>query len=346
MPQDRYSSMSQNLREISAAPIMSAKATPDANPQERLWGYVFAALGTLLFSMKAIFVKLAYLPGGGLQPGDLEPITLMMLRMGFSLPIYILIGIIVYRRRAADTPPIGAKLILSTLAVGCLGYYVCAFLDFTGLQFITAQLERLLLFTYPGFVVILGAMFFGVAVTRISLACIALAYFGLLVIFVGGDIATGSHLLLGSALLITCAICFALFQLFAKPIISQMGALLFTCVSMCAASLGVFLHFAISNGGPAGMAQALSLPPRIFALGAAIAVFSTLLASFAVNLALGRIGAQATATIGMLSPVAVIVAAVTLLGEPFGWVDAFGTALTILGIGLYTWFDRRAKQPN
>lgn len=345
--------LAQNLREVSAAPLMSAGGAAEASGSALVWGYVFAAIGTVLFSMKAIFVKLAYLPidwgqGAGLEAGELAPITLLALRMGFALPAYILIGVIVARRRVrrgAHLPT--RRMILSAMGAGCIGYYTCSFLDFTGLQYITAQLERLLLFTYPGFVVILGALFFGARVTKASLACIALAYCGLAVIFAGGDIATGSNVALGSALLLACAVLFALFQLIAKPIISKMGSPLFTCISMGAASLGVFIHFLISNGGPSGAALALDLPMRVFALGAAIALFSTLLASFAVNLALGRIGAQATATIGMLSPIATVLAAVTLLGEPFGPIDALGTAITILGIGLYTYLDKRAgKTPR
>ena len=335
----------QNLRKVSAAPLLGARAAKASDKSRRLWGYIFAALGTVLFSMKAIFIKLAYMPGGGLEAGELAPITLMALRMGFALPVYIVIGVILARRKRARGEALPrVKTIAAVMVIGCLGYYICAFLDFTGLQYITAQLERLLLFTYPGFVVILGALFFGVKVRASALACIALAYSGLIVIFAGGDIASGSNVMLGSILLLSCAVLFALFQLLAKSFISQIGAPLFTCLSMIAATIGVCVHFMISNGSVEGMHEALTLPPRIYLLGAAIALFSTILASFAVNLALGRIGAQATATIGMLSPIAVVAAAVTVLGEPFGWVDAIGTGLTILGIGLYTYLDRKGAK--
>lgn len=335
----------QNLRKVSAAPLLSPPAAKSADKSRRLWGYIFAALGTVLFSMKAIFIKLAYMPGAGLAAGDLEPITLMVLRMGFALPIYIIIGVIIARRKRARGEALPRfKMVASVMAIGCLGYYICAFLDFTGLQYITAQLERLLLFTYPGFVVILGALFFGAKLRVSALACIALAYSGLIVIFAGGDIASGSNVMLGSILLLSCAILFALFQLCAKSFISQIGAPLFTCLSMIAATIGVCVHFIVSNDGAASMQQALTLPARIYILGAGIALFSTILASFAVNLALGRIGAQATATIGMLSPIAVVVVAVTILSEPFGWVDALGTGLTILGIGLYTYLDRKGDK--
>lgn len=341
--------MSTNLREIAAAPLLTPAT--ELTSGQRNWGYLMALIGAVGFSMKAIFVKLAYLPGGGLEANELDAITLLMLRMGFAVPVYIVIALYIgAKRRAAGQAPISLKLIAGSAVMGCTGYYLCAYLDFQGLKLITAQLERLLLFTYPAFVVILGALFFGGRINLTSLGCIALAYSGLGLVFARGDIATGEHVLLGSALLIACAFCFALFQLFAKPMINKIGSTPFTCAAMIASGAAIFLHFLISNlsGGGldgTGLIDALDLPPRLYIIGAVMAVFSTLIPSFLVNIALGRIGAQAVATIGMISPIATVIAAIVILGEPFGIYDALGTALTILGIGLYTWLDKRAAYP-
>jgi len=332
----------QNVRSMSAAPILA----PDIEftARQRGWGYVMAAVGAVLFSLKAIFIKLAYQPVDGLAENHLDVITLMAMRMGFSMPIYLIIGFWVVRQRKRNGQALPSKaLLLKASLLGLLGYYLCPYLDFAGLKLITAQLERLLLFTYPAFVLILGALFFGMRINAWGVLSIIIAYLGIVVVFVGGDIAIGVNVPLGSAFILICAFFFALYQLLAKSRIDKIGSLLFTCSAMSIAAIAVLVHFLATNISAGTLATALDLPPRIYLLGFAIALFSTLIPSFLINIALGRIGAQAVAMFGMLSPLATIVFAILWLGEPFGPLDALGTALTIFGIGLYTWFDKRAK---
>ncbi len=337
--------MSQNLREISAAPLLSAPIQRPLSGQG--WGYVFGAVGAILFSMKAIFVKLAYQPTQGMGENALDAITIMALRLGFSAPVYIVILWILIRkaRKRGDNLP-RRRMFAATALLGMLGYYVCAWLDIEGLKYITAQLERLLLFTYPVFVFVLGAMFFGKPLSLKAIAAILIAYSGIAVIFMGGDIATGQNVLLGSAMVLICAFAFAVFQLLAKPMIGQLGSLMFTCTAMLGAGFMIFLHFFIQNTHAGTLSSVWDMPPRIYMLGIALAFLSTLMPSFLVNIAIGRIGPQAVAALGMMSPIATIIFAVMWVGEPFGLFDALGTMLTICGIALYTWFDRRQNQPK
>jgi drug/metabolite transporter (DMT)-like permease len=333
----------QNIRSMQGAPLVSDE-TRVLSSKQRGWGYAMAALGAVLFSMKAIFIKLAYQPGGDLAANEIEVITLMALRMGFAVPVYIFIGWWVIKKRYKEGKPLPPKgLIVKSVLLGLVGYYLCPYLDFSGLKYITAQLERLLLFTYPAFVLIMGSLFFGKKISLWGGLSIIIAYLGIAVIFIGGDIATGVNVPLGSALVLGCAFFFALYQLLAKPLIDKVGSSLFTCAAMTMAATVVLAHFVTTNIASGSLSTALDLPPRIYILGAAIALFSTLIPSFLVNIALGRIGAQAVAMFGMLSPLATIAIAIVWLGEPFGVLDAFGTALTIFGIGLFTWFDKRAK---
>ncbi len=308
-------------------------------------GIIFAGVGAALFSLKAILIKLAYMSD---QAGslDVDAITLMALRMAFALPVYLFIfGALLRKRKRQATPKtLPPRAVISALMLGCLGYYICPYLDFNGLKFITAQLERLLLFTYPAFVLILGALFFGAALSLRSASLAMLAYVGIGIIYLGGDIATGDNVALGSALILGCAVLFALFQLLAKPLIAALGAGLFTCLSMMAASAAVLTHFTVQNAVAGTLGQALDLPPRIWLIGAAIAIMSTIIPSFLVNLAIGRIGPQTVSMIGMISPIVTIGFAVYLLGEPFGGVDALGTGLTIFGIGAYSWYSGRERR--
>lgn len=171
--------MKSNLRETLSAPVI------DGTVEETkiAWGaVVLGVLAAVLYSLKAVFVKLAYLPSEGVTE-QLPPITLMMLRLGFSFPVYLVILVWVWRKAAVK--PTLRQCGLAMLA-GVLAYYVCTWLDFTGLKFITAQLERLLLFTYPAFVILFGALFFGGRLTVWGVAAVALAYSGLAVVFIGG----------------------------------------------------------------------------------------------------------------------------------------------------------------
>ena len=108
----------------------------------------------------------------------------------------------------------------------------------------------------------------------------------------------------------------------------------------------IFLHFTLENMVLGEVSDVLNLPLRIWILGIALAFFSTLLPSFMVNMALSKIGPQATSAVGMIAPISTIALAIIILGEPFGLIDALGTAITVFGIGLYTYFDQRSIQPN
>ena len=320
--------MKSNLRETLAAPSFEASASD----KRLVWGGVILGLvAAILYSLKAVFVKLAYLPTEGLAE-QVPPITLMMLRLGFSFPVYLVILAWVWRR--AETKP-SVRQICLAMGTGIIAYYLCTLLDFTGLQYITAQLERLLLFTYPAFVILFGALFFGGTLTRWGVGAVALAYAGLVIVFIGGDITQSSNLWLGSGLVISCAMLFAFYQLLAKKFIDKIGPQLFTCLAMLGAAVAIFMHFFVSAVSQDGVVAALSLPPRIYLLGLTIAVFSTLLPSFFMNIAIGRIGAQRVAMLGMIGPLATIVAAILVLGEPFGLWDGVGTIVTLAGIALY-----------
>lgn len=331
--------MKTNLREVSTAPVLVTGSTFSGQN----WGYVLALLGTVLFSMKTIFVKLIYQPVDGLEMNGVEAITIMAMRLGFSAPIYMLIfWLALKRRKRQGLPPLQNRDMALAALLGLLGYYACAWLDIEGVKYITAQLERLLLFTYPIFVFIFGAMFFGKPLTKGAILAVLIAYAGIGLIFLGGDIAVGINVPLGSAMILSCAALFAFFQLFAKPMIARLGSPVFTCCAMLGAGVMIFAHFVTENVIMGNVSEVLNLPSRIWLLGIALAVFSTLLPSFMVNLAISRVGPQATSAVGMVAPISTIFLAIFILGEPFAFIDGVGTLITVAGIGLYTYLDKRA----
>ena len=300
-------------------------------------GYILAAVGSILFSMKAIFIKLAYGTGG---VPDIDAVTLLALRMAFALPVYLAVGLFAWRNHVRTRKPMPGKgQLASAFAIGILGYYLASYLDFEGLVYLTAQFERLLLFTYPFFVMLLGALFFGGRVTLWGVIALILAYLGISVIFFEGATARTDNSMMGAALVLGAAFSFALYQLLAKPIIAKITSPIFTCVAMTGAGLAVIVHFL----GQSSFAMFADIPGRIVLLGALIAFFSTVLPSFMLNAAIGRVGPQAVSIIGTLSPVATIILAIIFLNEPFTPADAVGTALVISGVGLFTWRDSKRK---
>jgi drug/metabolite transporter (DMT)-like permease len=293
-------------------------------------GYLCAALGAVLFSTKGIIIKLAYAE-------EISAIALLALRMSLSLPFYAAIGLLAVRdrrRRGEDLP--GAALVMRVAAVGLLGYWFASYTDFLGLVYISAQFERLILFTYPAFVVLFGALFFGQPIRARTLAAIGVSYAGLALIFATKIDTLGADVAKGAGLVLAAASTFALYQLLAKGLIARIGPRLFTCIAMSGAAVAALLQFALTE--PLGN---LWVGRHMLFYGVLIAIAATVVPSFLLNAALERISAQANATIGTLSPVVTILLAVALLGEPFGWVDAAGAALVLAGVGSFTLGNRR-----
>src|SRR5262245_43578378 len=208
-------------------------------------GYILAGAGATLFSTKAIFIKLAYGPAATL---DVDAITLLALRMAVALPVYLVIGGFVVASQIRGGRPLpSARQIAAIAAVGVLGYYGSSYLDFAGLVYITAQFERLILFTYPVFVMVFGALFFGSRITLWAVATLCLAYAGIAVIYIEGAMAKGDHVALGVALVLGCSAAFAVYQLLARPLVKAVGSRLFTCIAMTGASAGVLAHFLVEH---------------------------------------------------------------------------------------------------
>lgn len=292
-------------------------------------GYGFAALGATLFAAKGIIIKLAYAEG-------IDTLTLLALRMGLAAPVYVGIGLYVWRRGRGPAAPIPLSAYLKALAIGMVGYWFSAYADFKGLETLTPQFERLILFTYPLFVVLIGRALFGQPLRWRSLAAFGVAYIGLLVIFFA-DLRIGGHgIVTGALWVLGAAVSFALYQLLARGGIAAMGVPLFTSVAMTGAALVVLVHFISTHS-----LDALMVSERGLVLAVVLAIGATLLPSFFMSAALSRISAAANSTIGTLSPVVTLFLAVLILGEQVRLVDLLGTALVIGGVGLYTLVDRR-----
>lgn len=311
--------------------MTSSTAVSPATPID-LRGYALAIGGAVLFSTKGIFIKLAYAHG---VPTE----TLLALRMGVALPLYAVILGVILVTRADVRRQLSVRAVLATMGVGMLGYYVASYLDFLGLNFVSAQYERLVLFTYPFFVLILGALFFGERLVWGVVPAMAVSYAGIAVIFGWNLVTEPAGLWAGTALVLASALTFALYQHLAKRQMRAMRSMVFTCIGMSTAAVAAIVQNGLANGA----ADLVTLDATTLGYGLCLGILGTVLPSFMLNAGISRIGARATASTAALGPVVTAVIAVIVLGEAFTPFHAAGTALVIGGALLYGRAEQRAK---
>ncbi|WXT99658.1 MAG: hypothetical protein Ctma_0362 [Catillopecten margaritatus gill symbiont] len=290
--------------------------------KEILLGFFFAFLGTTLFALKSIFIKLAYQQG-------LDADTVLMLRMAISLPIYLLIIGFLSRKNSPKTEIKNNFLMI--LLLGFIGYALASWLDLKGLEHISASLERLTLFTYPIFVVILGALFFNTPLTKKIIGSLLLSYLGLWIVFSQelnthiGDTTTGVLLVLSSALSYAC------YVLLSKKIIHLLGSLWFTALAMSVSSVLVLgYYFLIFDF------NVLDVSNMAWFWIAMLAVVSTVIPSFMISEAIVKIGSAQTGIIGTLGPIITIGLGVWILDEFFNLYYGVGIIFIITGVALLT----------
>lgn len=290
--------------------------------RDPLIGVLFALLAAVGFSAKAIFVKLAYLD-------QVDAITLLALRMVFALPFFVAVAIWL---KFQAHEKFSRSDWMAVVVLGLMGYYLSSLLDFLGLQYISAGLERLILFVYPTLTVLLSAFIYKKPLGRRVVMAMALSYAGIvLVVLHDVDIyAEGSghgEIVLGSALVFASALSYAVYLVGAGHAIRHMGATRFTAYASIVASVASLLQFVLMRP-----LSALELPLRVYGLSLGMALFSTVLPLFLLSYAMRRIGSAHTSQIGTLGPVVTIALAYVFLHEPVTALQLAGTALVLGGV--------------
>ena len=296
--------------------------TPSApTHKSRSWfvvGLALATSGVACFSLRPIFIKLAY-------EYVTDPVTLLALRMVFSVPFFIAAARWV--RSGTEHRPLAGRELAAVIALGILSYYGASFLDFLALQYIPAGVGRLLLFTYPTIVVVLSAVMLGKRVTGREVVALVLTYAGLALVFahaLGGE---QKNFWLGAGLAFASSICYALYLVAGAEVIHRVGSVRFTAYAMTAASLACILQFLWLRPF-----SALDLPVPVYGYAIAMAVLSTAVPVFMTSEALRRVGANTVAIIGALGPVTTIVFGYLGLEEIMTPLQLAGSALVLIGV--------------
>jgi drug/metabolite transporter (DMT)-like permease len=288
----------------------------DAEARRARAGWLLALAGSVAFSGKAIIVKLAYRHG-------VDPVTLIMYRMLFALPLFALLAWWAARGREA----LSARDRAAVAALGFSGYYLASFLDFAGLQYISASLERLILYLNPTLVLLLGLLLHRARVAARQWGAMALSYAGIVLVFGHEARLEGSNVALGAALVFASAVSYASYLVGSGQVVRRIGSMRLTGLATLVACVLCIAQFALLRP-----LSAAAVAPEVLWLSALNATLCTFVPVVAVMMAIERIGAAATAQAGMVGPVATVLMAMVLLGESLTVWTVAGTVLVLAGV--------------
>ena len=283
-------------------------------------GISLAVLAAFGFSFKAILIKLAY-------PYGVAPVTLLALRMAFALPVFLWVGF----RASRSAAPLTRRDWISLMVLGLLGYYGASILDFLGLQYISAGLERLILFTYPTLTLLFGLLVYGKPITGRQVMAVALCYAGIAAAFVHDlQLAPETRLVwIGASFVFGSSICYAIYLTGSADMIARLGSARFTALAMLVSTSATFAHYFATQP-----LSTLMQPLPVYGYGLAMGLLSTVLPVFAQSAAIRHIGSGESALVGMVGPLLTIFFAWLLLGEGFSGAQMLGAGLVIAGIAI------------
>lgn len=277
-------------------------------------GVFLVFLSAAGFSAKAVLVKLAY--GYGV-----DSVTLLALRMAFSFPFFAFTAL------WAGGAGMGRRAWLSAAGLGFMGYYLASFLDFLGLQYVSAGLERMILFLYPTLVVILSALMHRRGIGRRRIIALLASYLGIAVVFMNDASMIQKNLILGATLIFGGSLAFALYLIGSGNVIAKIGAMRFSAIAMSSACIASMVQFLLLRP-----IHALVLPRGAYEVILCMAIFSTVLPAFLLSAGIRRIGAEKSALVNAAGPVMTIFLAWKFLGEPVTWLQMLGTILVLAGV--------------
>lgn len=283
-------------------------------------GFGLAGLGSVLFSAKAIVAKLLYLQ-------QVDALVVMGFRMLLALPFFMAIAIYFMRQvRKGLLSPLSRKQKWQVVSLGFIGYYLSSYLDFLGLQYITAGLERLILFLSPTFVLLITAVWLKRPIVNKQWFALGLSYIGVFLVFLQDLSLEGDHVVLGTAFVFCAALTYSIYLIGSGELVRLVGPTRLVAYAMTTSCFITQGHFLITHSW-----QGLQQNAVVYGLSLWHAVAHTVIPTIMMMWAIARIGAPMVAQLGLLGPVSVLFLAAWVLGEPITAIQLLGTGVTLAG---------------
>ncbi|WP_299109682.1 DMT family transporter [uncultured Winogradskyella sp.] len=282
-----------------------------------IYGILLGVLGIVLFSSKAVMVKLAY-------QYNIDALSMLLLRMLFAFPFYMVIAYIYRKEQKED---VQKKDYLWLVFFGFVGYYLASYFDFVGLTYIKASLERIILFVYPTIVLLFNKLFLKKPITKLQKLAILITYIGIVITFGSEVSVSGDNTYLGGFFVMLSAITYASYLVGSGWLIPRFGVMRFTAYAMLVSCVCVFVHY-----GFFFKTEIFNYPWQVYVLGLCIAVFATVIPSFLVSISIKLINSSNFAVIAGIGPISTIILAVIFLNESLTTLQIIGTLVVISGI--------------
>lgn len=294
---------------------------------------ILASLGAILFAAKAIVVKFSY------QYGATADVVLT-LRMVFSLPIFWFA--VWWNQRLTAPAPLVRRDVVKVCAIGLLGYFLSSYLDFLGLHYISAGLERVILYVTPAIVLVLSKFFLKKTIDRRQYWAMVVAYVGIVMVFLH-DIQLNGHgaVVLGSVLVFLAAVVYSIYLIFAGELVGRVGSIRLVALASASATLAACIQSLVL-----GASALLVQQPEVYSLALVNALFCTFMPMLFIMMAVNRIGSSLTAQAGTIGPVGTAFLGWYFLNEPVSPLQLAGIAVVLVGIAILLSIGNKENKPN
>ncbi len=282
-------------------------------------GILLTVVGAICFSAKAIFVKLAY------QSYDVSDMVLLTLRYLFALPIFLIIAFVRYKNKRFI--PMTLKDWGMIAFAAFMGYYLASWLDFKGLKYISASIERVILFTYPTLVVLFSWLLFGKKISKTAIYALILCYFGIIIIALEPKFFSAENFALGAGLVFLSSLTYALYLVISGEVSTKLGSVNANTLGMILSSVFVFFHMIVFS-----KEDISGLPNGVYAYGFAISIISTVIPTFLMMEGIRLLGAGKASIIGSIGPVSTIIMGYLFLGEQLSLQEFLGSLFVLVGV--------------
>ncbi|PVZ72249.1 DMT family transporter [Pelagibaculum spongiae] len=302
----------------------TTKPPQDQRTTDQLYkqGIILGLLGTLFFSFKPIIIKLSYLENADIY----TPETILFLRMIFALPIFLLIARKNFKTSSQLLTP---KILALGLLIGLPGYWLASWLDFKGLELISAQLERLILFSYPLMVALLAKIIWRQKLDKYFWIALIICYSGIAILFSQELHSIGAQAITGGFYIFASAISFSCYLIASKPLITRLGSGLFTSLAMIGSSVAIISHFFLVT--PFQKVLEIPINTTSLLIGGGLSIFCTVIPAYLVSRSIELIGPAKLAGINMTGPVITSMLAVFLLNEHFSMYHVIALIMVTYG---------------